>query len=73
MKPRDESRWFWVAYCSQQAAAFRGWEANLGPLKVVHLEPTFTSPRNVQSGVADSSKPFSAGTNGDWPAIGARR
>jgi hypothetical protein len=33
--------WKWVAYCSEQAAAFRGWKANLGPLEVIHLEATF--------------------------------
>ena len=35
-----------VAYCSEKAAAFRGWELNIGPLHVVRLHPTFARRTN---------------------------
>jgi hypothetical protein len=50
--------WRRVAYCSEQAAAFRGWEADCGPISVLHLKSTLAVVRIVQSdGGANRGKP----------------
>lgn len=36
--------WRKTAYCSEQAAAFRGWTANLGPMEIIHLKSTHPIP-----------------------------
>jgi hypothetical protein len=37
-----------VAYCSERAAAFRGWQADFGPLAVLHLKPTLKARASIQ-------------------------
>src|SRR5438034_11162966 len=48
-----------VAYCSEQAASFRGWKAELGPLALLHLKPTLKARELIQSAdPANGSEPF---------------
>jgi hypothetical protein len=55
--------WKQVAYCTTQAAAFRGWQAEIGPLMILRIRSTLPLSKIAQPQIGANALEIPAGKN----------